>query len=61
MDSVSDVPTIENALSRISQYAQEHELTPRDVCDYFSAGIVEAHVLGSAQDSSVAAINPVHV
>ena len=41
-----DPPDLENALARISQYAREHGLRPRDVCDYFSAGVVCAQIFG---------------
>lgn len=52
MDSIDDVQSIESALSRIAQYAQENDLTPDEVCDYFSAGLVAARVLRNQNDPS---------
>jgi hypothetical protein len=36
---------LEHELSRIRQYAIEHNLSPNKVADYFSVGIVAARVL----------------
>ena len=36
MDPSISPPDIESALLRIRQYAREHDLTPDEVCDYFS-------------------------
>jgi len=35
----SNEPTLELALLRIRQYAEEHELSPKDVCDIFTLGL----------------------
>lgn len=37
--------TIEEALSQIGRYARENGLSPRVVCDLFSAGMVSARLL----------------
>ena len=36
---------IDSAISRIAQYAREHQLSPVMVCDIFSAGLCAARIL----------------
>jgi hypothetical protein len=60
MDPSISPPDIESALLRIRQYAREHDLTPDEVCDYFSTGIVAARVLRPPEDltQSLPSIRP---
>jgi hypothetical protein len=50
MDPSISPPDIESALLRIGQYARENDLTPDEVCDYFSAGMLAARVLRPPED-----------
>jgi hypothetical protein len=52
VDSFNDVLSIDSALLRIAQYAEENSLTPLEVCDYFTAGLFAARVLRNQNDLS---------